>query len=219
MFTGIIESKGETASVKRIRNINELGIRHPDISSTSSLGDSIAINGVCLTISKMETGIMYFEVSEETRRNTNIDELSAGSPVNLERAMGHDSRFGGHIVTGHVDGVGEIVSKTQTGGAVTYEIKAPDSVMKYLVKKGSIAVDGISLTVAELSEEGFSLVIIPHTLLITTLAVKGKGDRVNLEADIIGKYVEKFVSIYSNGAKKNNDMQLLNKLRDGGYFK
>ncbi len=210
---------GEAISIKKKQNITELTVKSRDISDISSIGDSISVNGVCLTIVKKDGDTMSFDLSEETVKSSNLGELGFGSKVNLEPAIGVDGRFGGHFVTGHVDSVGWIKSRRKRGEGFLIHIAAPDSLLRYLVKKGSVSVDGISLTVVDVLDNSFSVMIIPHTARLTTIAMKDVGDSVNLEGDMIGKYVEKFVSPFNLFSKREKDTSLLEKLREEGYTK
>ncbi len=219
MFTGIIKDTGEIRFIMKKNNLTEIVVISKNISEISDIGDSISVNGVCLTIVKITNDMMYFDLSEETIRSSNIGTLYAGSIVNLEPAIGANERFGGHFVTGHVDAIGVISSKILKDESFIFNIEAPDSILRYLVKKGSIAVDGISFTVAGISDAGFSIVIIPHTANITTIRIKNTGDSVNLEVDIIGKYVEKFLSNINVSNIRDKDIYLLNKLKEEGFAK
>ena len=158
------------------------------------LGDSIAVNGVCLTVTDFDGGSFTADVMPETLRRSNLGMLRAGSPVNLERALVADGRFGGHIVSGHIDGMGTIASVRQEANAVWYEIEAAPSLLRLVVEKGSVALDGISLTVAKVTAQDFSVSIIPHTRAQTNLVTKHVGDVVNLENDCVGKYVERLLA-------------------------
>ena len=158
------------------------------------LGESIALNGVCLTVVESGSSELSFDVSPETLRHTNLGELRTGSPVNLERAMKMADRFGGHLVSGHVDGVGTVERVTPSGDYTYYRILAPADILGVSIPKGSITVDGISLTIVELDEESLTVAIIPHTAAETTIGFGKKGDRVNLEADMIGKYVARLLA-------------------------
>lgn len=192
MFTGIIEEVGVVESSRTAPDGSRISIRAPKILDGVAVGDSIAVNGVCLTVADLK-GRTVFEadVMPETMRNTNLAELSSRSPVNLERAMTVDGRLGGHLVNGHVDGIATLVSRRREGNAVVMRFAVPSDLTVYIIKKGSVAVDGISLTVADVTEKDFSVSLVPHTLAATTLGLKQDGDRFNLEVDIIGKYVEK----------------------------
>lgn len=198
MFTGIIEEIGEIAAVKRGAKSCELSVRGDVIFSDLKIGDSVAVNGVCLTAAAIDGNVFTVDVMPETMHRSGLGALQKGSKVNLERAMSANGRFGGHIVAGHVDGMGFICSLKNEDNAVWVTITAEDSVMKYVVEKGSIAIDGISLTVAKVFSDAFSVSIIPHTGSETTLLSRKIGDRVNLECDIIGKYVEKLCGKQSN---------------------
>ena len=167
------------------------------------LGDSVAVNGTCLTVSSFDNKIFNADVTQETLNRTNLGSLKNGSKVNLERAMTLSGRFGGHIVSGHIDGVGSIKSMNN---AIILTIEVPKHLMKYIVEKGSVAVDGISLTVASLTDNSFSIAVIPHTLKETVLYYKKEGDKVNIENDVIGKYVERLLTFKedNNDSKKSN---------------
>lgn len=198
MFTGIIEEIGEIAAVKRGAKSCGLSIKGDVIFSDLKIGDSVAVNGVCLTVTTINGDIFTADVMPETMHRSGLGTLQKGSAVNLERAMPANGRFGGHIVSGHVDGMGFVRSLKKEDNAVWVTITVEDSVIKYIVEKGSVAIDGISLTVAKVFKDAFSVSIIPHTGTETTLLSKKAGDRVNLECDIIGKYVEKLVGKQSN---------------------
>lgn len=160
----------------------------------TAIGDSLCVNGVCLTVVDMSASEFSSDVAVETLKVTNLGELKIGARVNLERALQFSARIGGHLVSGHVDAVGYIKGKREEGNGWRIFIEAPDAVLRYVIKKGSIAVDGVSLTVADLDKAGFSMAMIPHTARLTTLGFKSAGDSVNLEVDIIGKYVERLLS-------------------------
>lgn len=193
MFTGIIEEIGEIAAIKRGAKSCELHIRGDIIFSDLKIGDSVAVNGVCLTATSINDSTFTADVMAETMRRSGLGTLQKGSRVNLERAMAANGRFGGHIVSGHIDGVGFVQSLVKEDNAVWVTVTADEAIMRYIVEKGSIAIDGISLTVAKVFKDAFSVSIIPHTGSETTLLARRSGDRVNLECDIIGKYVEKLV--------------------------
>ena len=197
MFTGIIEEIGSVASVEP--SGNEAGarikIRAQKILKGTKAGDSIAVNGVCLTATSLGADFFTADVMAETLRRSNLGSLSSGSEVNLERAMAADGRFGGHIVSGHIDGTGTISETEREGNAVWVYVSAPKEILDLIVQKGSIAIDGISLTVAKLESSRFAVSIIPHTGEETTLLSKKPGDHVNLENDIVGKYVQKLMGL------------------------
>ncbi len=160
------------------------------------LGDSVAVNGACLTVVTLEAPFFEVEVSPESLARTTLGQLKVGEKVNLERALKVGDRLGGHLVTGHVDGVGEVLSREERGNFIFFRIRAPESVARYLVEKGSVAVDGVSLTVNRVQGAVFELAIIPHTARLTTMGFRKPGDLVNLEADLLAKYVEKFLKPY-----------------------
>lgn len=191
MFTGIIEELGRVRSAEKKSGITGFSIEARITIQDTKIGDSIAVNGTCLTIVGIKNGAFWVDISTETLKNTNLGDLIIGSRVNIERSMRVSDRIGGHIVTGHVDGVGVIKGKRPLGDSTFFRIEAPEHVLKYTILKGSIAVDGISLTVTDITDKDFGVVIIPHTANVTTMGFKGIGDKVNLEADVLGKYVEK----------------------------
>ena len=200
MFTGIIEEIGVVDRISRGSVSAKLRIRCRKVLEGTQVGDSIAVNGVCLTATQVDRDAFEADVMEETVSRSSLASLQSGSPVNLERAMPAMGRFGGHVVAGHVDGTGRILSIQKKEMAVVYEIgvgsgsrQESAGLMRYIVEKGSIAIDGISLTVASVSQAAFTVSVIPHTIAQTNLKNKSAGDVVNLETDIIGKYVEKLV--------------------------
>ena len=195
MFTGIIEEIGEIKSIKRGAKSATLTIQGSVVTKDSNIGDSIAVNGVCLTATTISGNTFTADVMAETMRRSSLGDLSTGSKVNLERAMAANGRFGGHIVSGHIDGCGTIRSFVREDNAVWVTIDSPASILKYIIEKGSIAIDGISLTVAYVDDTCFKVSIIPHTAGETTLLMKKPGDTVNLENDVIGKYVEKLLGL------------------------
>lgn len=194
MFTGIIEEVGVIDSIKKGTRSSKLWISGEKIFEDLKLGDSVAVNGVCLTVSHFKGKTFEADVMSETLSRSSLGDLKVGSRVNLERAMAANGRFGGHIVSGHIDGVGNIFKMQRDDNAVWIGIKTDMKLSKYIIEKGSIAIDGISLTVARESEGEFWVSIIPHTGAETTLLKKQVGDIVNLENDVIGKYVERFVN-------------------------
>ena len=193
MFTGIIEETGSVARVLQGGTSGEIRINASYVLEGTKLGDSIAVNGVCLTVTGLYDDGFTADVMPETLRRSNLGRLRSGDRVNLERAMAADGRFGGHIVSGHIDGTGEIVSLRNEGNAVWVRIRAKEEILALIVEKGSITIDGISLTVATLGTDHFEVSIIPHTGQQTTLLKKKPGDKVNLENDIIGKYVQRLL--------------------------
>jgi riboflavin synthase len=191
IFTGIIEEIGQVKQIKRGQQSFSLSIKAAKVLEEVKLGDSIAVNGVCLTVTGYSGASFEADVMPETYQRTTLKTLKSGSPVNLERALRLSDRLGGHLVQGHVDGIGTIINKSVEDIAILYGIEAPAEILKYVVKKGSIAVDGVSLTVVEVDNNRFSVSLIPHTAKLTILGWKREGDPVNLETDIIGRYVEK----------------------------
>lgn len=194
VFTGIVEEVGTVVGIKRGQHSATLGIKAEKVLEDLKIGDSVAVNGICLTATSVLSNGFTADVMHETLNRSSLSKLSRGSRVNLERAMPANGRFGGHIVSGHVDGVGTIVNIMRDDTAIWYTIKAESSILRYIVEKGSITVDGVSLTVARVGESEFSISAIPHTVSVTVLGQKKTGDIVNLENDIIGKYIEKLLS-------------------------
>ncbi len=194
MFTGIVEEIGTIQNIQKGRHSAILSIQADLILSDLKIGDSVAVNGVCLTATSLSSQGFTADVMHETLDRSSLSQLKNGSHVNLERAMPADGRFGGHIVAGHVDGTGTIQKIRRDDTAIWYTIQAGPSILRYIVEKGSITIDGISLTVARVSAGDFSISAIPHTVQITTLGERREGDLVNLENDIIGKYVEKLLT-------------------------
>lgn len=193
MFTGIVEEIGEIKNIQHGAKSARLTIQGDVVMQDTKLGDSIAVNGVCLTVTGMSGKTFTADVMAESMRRTALGSLNAGSRVNLERAMAANGRFGGHIVSGHIDGTGIIRSLQREDNAVWVTIEADSNVLRYIIEKGSIAIDGISLTVAYVDDSIFKVSIIPHTAQETTLLSKIPGDVVNLENDVIGKYVDKLL--------------------------
>lgn len=194
MFTGIVEETGKVQAIQRGKASSALTIQGKLIFSDLKTGDSVAVNGVCLTAASCAHNTFQADVMHETLNRSSLGSLITGSRVNLERAVPADGRFGGHIVTGHIDGTGCIEAIQKDDCAVLYTIKAPRRIMRYIVEKGSVAVDGISLTVCEVREDRFVVSVIPHTAKSTILSERSIGSMVNLENDIIGKYIEKMVA-------------------------
>ncbi|WP_191560919.1 riboflavin synthase [Metabacillus idriensis] len=193
MFTGIIEEIGTIGNMQGSEDAIQMTIHAEKIIHDINLGDSISVNGVCLTVTEFTARSFTVDVMPETVKATSLNSLKAGSSVNLERAMAANGRFGGHFVTGHVDGIGTIIRKKPSANAVYYDIKVSEDITSSLVMKGSIAIDGISLTIFGLEDGKVTVSIIPHTLSETVLGGKQAGDIVNIECDMIGKYIKKFV--------------------------
>lgn len=214
MFTGLILEMGEISSFKKRSGSAILSLKANEAASTAKKGDSISVNGVCLTVVSKNNNTLSFDLSEETLRCTNLGSLKTGDIVNLEPSLSPDSKIGGHFVTGHVDAAGRIHSKVNIGDMMKVEIKAPANIINFLVEKGSVAVDGISLTIVDILKDGFTVVIIPHTANLTTMGFKVPGDTVNIEADILGKYVARFLN--KDG---NRDSRFMKTLMEEGYTK
>lgn len=215
MFTGIIEELGKVVSLKRGSQAAVLTIEGNIIFDDLKLGDSVAVNGVCLTVSHMSGNIFQADVMNETFHRSSLGSLQKGDYVNLERAMAADGRFGGHMVAGHIDAVGELTGKKKDDNAVWFTIKVPPQVMRYCVEKGSIALDGISLTIAKIGEDTISVSMIPHTMEHTNFAAKKTGDWINLENDMVGKYVEKLLQTPKEKEKKTSGITMETLLQAG----
>ena len=213
MFTGIIEEIGKVKAITRHANSIQLTVAVKKILDDIHIGDSICTNGVCLTVTTFDNVSYTADVMPETMNRTNFKDLRINDLVNVERAMPADGRFGGHIVSGHIDGTGVISKMTRDDKAIRVKVEARPEILRYIVEKGSITIDGISLTVTDVSNYDFGVSIIQHTQDETTLTKKKVGDTVNLENDIVGKYIEKFVESIS--AKK--DENLLNLLNDNNF--
>ncbi len=192
MFTGIVERMGQVEVVTETEDGRRLVVVGDGLGEVS-VGSSIAVNGVCLTAVEVATDRIAVDVIPETLDRTNLGDLQTDSKVNLERPMPADGRFDGHIVQGHVDGVGVVAAITEDGGGVVMSVDVAPDLHRYLVEKGSVTIDGVSLTVAGLTETGFTVALIPHTLDITTLGLRNEGDEVNLEMDVLAKYVERLL--------------------------
>lgn len=199
MFTGIVEECGEVVDVEHLGGAARVSIRGPLVTADAKHGDSIAVNGVCLTVTEVAGEVFSADVMQETLARSSLGALNRGSPVNLERPVTLDSRLGGHLVQGHVDAVGSILRRSPSEHWEVVEISLPVDVARYVVLKGSITVDGVSLTVSGLNPESFEVSLIPTTLDLTTLGRKGVDDPVNLEVDVIAKYVERLL-----GDERNN---------------
>ncbi|MHB0998147.1 MAG: riboflavin synthase [Armatimonadota bacterium] len=214
MFTGLIEEEGKVTRVKPSASGLRLTVQVPHISTDVKIGDSVAVNGVCLTAVSVEPPMLEFDAVRETVERSALSKLKSGDTVNLERAMRVGDRLGGHMVQGHVDGIGIIREIKKSAGDTVFRFEAPPDVMLYIVQKGSITIDGISLTVADVGEDWFTVAIIPHTLENTTLYKKSLGSIVNLETDIIGRYVYK----YMTKTAAASDERLMDKLAAGGFL-
>lgn len=204
MFTGIVEERGNVMQVVSGSTSGELRIVASRVLEGTRIGDSIAVNGVCLTVTRLFKDGFTADVMPETLRRSNLGMLRSGDMVNLERAMAADGRFGGHIVSGHIDGMGVVSETRREENATWVTIEASEEILRLIVEKGSITIDGISLTVAEVGEGKFSVSIIPHTGEETTLLKRKTGDSVNLENDILGKYVERLLSFDTKGKQKDS---------------
>lgn len=194
MFTGIVEELGIVKSIKLGSNSSVIKVQGEKVFDDLKIGDSVSTNGVCLTVNNIIENIFSADIMNETLSRSSFKELETGDYVNLERAMPSNGRFGGHMVSGHIDGVGKITSIKKDNNAIWYTIKTDKKIMQYIIEKGSIAIDGISLTVAKVERDCFMVSIIPHTLKETVLFEKRIGSMVNLENDMVGKYIEKFLN-------------------------
>lgn len=217
MFTGIVEEMGTIRQITRGSKSSSLTISATRIMKDLKIGDSIATNGVCLTVNSYGTYSFSADIMSESLSRSNLGQLSVGSKVNLERALQVNERLGGHIVTGHVDGTGKITNISKDDNATWFTIEADKNVLRYIVEKGSITIDGISLTIAKMSKINFSVSIIPHTLSKTVLKDMRVGDRVNLENDILGKYVEKMLFNQAFEVRNNEHTLTLAKLLESGF--
>jgi riboflavin synthase len=197
MFTGLVESQGIITRIERMSGGVRLEVYAPDFGRDMAIGDSVAVDGACLTITRFIRGAFLVDVSEETLARTTLGGLKTGSHVNLERALRMSDRFGGHFMSGHVDGVGRVAMRQAAGNSTLYTFIAPESVRPYLVPKGSLAVNGISLTIADVTADGFTAAVIPHTEESTTLGEKRPNDEVNMEADVFAKYIAHYVARFT----------------------
>lgn len=218
MFTGIIEEIGTVAAIQPSGKSFVLTVDANKVVFDVNTGDSIAVNGVCLTVTSFSKSRFTVDVMPETVKATSLKTVKKGSRVNLERAMAAGGRFGGHFVSGHVDGIGVIKGKKQLENAVYYEIEADPELLKYIMLRGSVAVDGTSLTVFGVSEDSFTLSLIPHTLSETVLGMKGKGDIINIECDMIGKYIGHFLHNQSQAAPKRGNTITAHFLEENGFM-
>ena len=217
MFTGIIEEIGKMTQIQKGTHSAILQIQAKIVLEQLKIGDSVAVNGVCLTVTSISSHSFTADVMHETLNRSALSALTCGSSVNLERAMPANGRFDGHIVAGHVDGTGTITSMTKDDNAIWIQIKTDTSVLKYIVEKGSITIDGISLTVASVDEKGFAVSVIPHTGAHTTLLEKKPGATVNLETDMIGKYVEKLLGFQKQEEEKTSSNITMEFLSSHGF--
>lgn len=217
MFTGLVEELGKVKGIVHGANSVKLTITAKLVIEDMKIGDSIAVNGTCLTVVAFADTWFTADVMPETVKSTVLASFTMGDIVNLERTMRVGDRFGGHIVSGHVDGVGIITQKEKNDNAIIVKIKADTAVMRYIVKKGSITIDGISLTVVEYEQDWFTVSLIPHSAAMTTLGFKKVGQQVNLEADVIGKYVEKLLGLQSSQPENKNSSLNKNFLQQHGF--
>lgn len=218
MFTGLVAELGTVEKLARQGESYHLTVAAKKVMNNLKIGDSVAVNGACLTVVHMDDNAFTADVMPETVRLTNIGSLHAGDRVNLERTLRLCDGLDGHIVSGHVEGLGTIVSQRQEGIAVVVSFTAESRLLKYILPKGSIAIDGISLTVTEVTETGFSVSLIPHTAKETTLGFKTVGDKVNLETDIIGKYVERMLGFNAPKEQKHGETLDMNMLMKNGFI-
>ncbi len=218
MFTGIVEEIGQIKGVQRNVKSVRLTVAAGKVLEDVKLGDSIAVNGVCLTVTEFSSASFVADVMPETMKRSNLGSLGSGARVNLERALKLSDRLGGHIVSGHIDGMGQIIGKKQDDNAIWISIEAPPAILRYIIEKGSVAIDGISLTVAYVDDHSFKVSIIPHTQDETTLVGLKVGTKVNLENDLTAKYIEKFL-FFNKEEKKNERSSLtMNLLEENGFL-
>ena len=199
MFTGLVEEQGSVIGIESLGDSVRLTLRGPLVTSDASQGDSIAVNGCCLTVSDLDGDAFTADVMQESLQRTSLGDLGVGSPVNLERAVAAGTRLGGHIVQGHVDGVGLLLDRTPSEHWHLLRFSLPPDLARYVVEKGSITVSGVSLTVVEVTDDTFSVSLVPTTLADTILGTLAPGDRVNLEVDIVAKYVERLLTAAEGG--------------------
>ncbi|MCQ2559267.1 MAG: riboflavin synthase [Clostridia bacterium] len=218
MFTGLVEELGRVRKISKGADSARISLDAQVVTRGMKLGDSVAVNGVCLTVVEFGSNFLTAQVMAETLARSNLGELQSGSRVNLERALALGDRLGGHLVSGHIDGIGSIIALEKKDIALLISLEAPDHILKYVVEKGSIAIDGISLTVTGCTSAGFQVSLIPHTAALTTLGYKKIGDTVNLEADLIGKYVERLLGRSEQNGQINKSGLNLNKLAENGFL-
>lgn len=214
MFTGIVEELGTIANMQQTGEAMKLTISAETILADVNLGDSIAVNGICLTVTSFSPTSFTVDVMPETMRTTSLQSLGRGSAVNLERAMSANGRFGGHFVTGHIDGTGTIIDKKRSYNAVYYKIQLANELLRYCLQKGSVAIDGTGLTIFGVDESSITISLIPHTLNQSVIGTKTAGDIVNIECDMIGKYIERFIT--QPTSKKSSITE--NFLQDNGFL-
>jgi riboflavin synthase len=217
MFTGIIEEVGSVRELRTVSGGARMTVSCARVWKELETGESVSVNGVCLTAVEMGQGYFVADVSAESLSRSTLGGMRRGRALNLERALGLNSRLGGHIVQGHVDGIGAVKSVERSGEGALYAFSYPPELGRYLVEKGSIAVDGISLTISSLGDGEFVTAIIPHTVEETDLKDLKPGDKVNLEVDIIAKYVQRFLDVRSSVPEKGDDDSLYRKLLEGGF--
>jgi riboflavin synthase len=218
LFTGIIEEIGKVDGIQQQGESFIFTIRAARVLKDVQLGDSISVNGVCLTVTSYNKHSFTVDIMPETVRATSLKMLSTGSKVNLERAMAANGRFGGHFVSGHIDGIGKITRKEQVDNAVYYDVEVPQDLLHFIIDKGSVAVDGTSLTVFGISDHSFTLSIIPHTLSETVIGEKKVGDIVNIECDVVGKYIERFLTQRFSNKEENGHALSKDFLKEHGYL-
>jgi riboflavin synthase len=220
MFTGLVEEIGSVKGVSQGAKSSKIHIKAKDVLSGLKLGDSISTNGVCLTVVEFNHDSFHVDVMPQTMRHTNLSSLGVGSLVNLERALRLGDRLGGHLVSGHIDDLGTLISIRKEDNAIWYTISAPPSILRYIIPKGSVALDGISLTVADVMDDSFAVSIIPHTQKETTLNSKKVGDSINVECDQIGKYIARLMNFsdHSQGKTNTNSSLNIDFLRQNGFI-
>ena len=209
MFTGIIEGLGTVAQVRPVDGGSRLTVAADFSLEGTGIGDSIAVNGACLTAVSLQGARFSVDVSPETLSKTTFKSVKIGERVNLERALSLSGRLDGHLVSGHIDGLGTITGKQKQGNALVVTFAVPESLSRYMIPKGSVAIDGISLTINSCETDSFSVSVVPHTAKLTTIGLKGAGEAVNIETDMLGKYVEKFISKQGSESGKKCDPESL----------
>lgn len=221
LFTGLVETQGIITRADRVSGGAQVEVYAPEFGRDMALGDSIAVDGVCLTVAKFIRGAFVADISDETLSKTTLGGLTQGAKVNLERALRMSDRMGGHFVTGHIDGLGRLLLRHASGNSTIYQFQIPAPLMEFVVPKGSIAIDGISLTVAQVRGESIAAAVVPHTESVTTLKDKAIGAPVNVEIDMMAKYVKRFVDLYASdassegGAAKRGLGDMLRDFADG----